>query len=99
MAKSFKKLKAELLANDAVREAYDQLAPEYAIARAIIKARTASGLTQAQLARRMKTSQSYIARLEGARTMPTMKTFLRVAKATGTTARFSLDRRPDNHRP
>ena len=98
MAKSFQKLKADLLANKAVREAYDRLAPEYAIARAVIKARTESGLTQAQLARRMKTSQSYIARLESARAMPTMNTFLRVAKATGTTARFSLDRRPANHK-
>ena len=90
MAKALKTFKAELLAKKGVREAYENMAPEYAIARAVIKARTSCGLTQAQLAERMSTSQSYIARLENAKVMPTMKTFFRVAKATGTHARFEL---------
>lgn len=90
MNKSLKALKAELLAKEGVRKAYDELTPEYAIARAIITARAHSGLTQAQLAERMKTSQSYIARLESGNVLPTMKTFLRVAEATGTQVRFEL---------
>jgi ribosome-binding protein aMBF1 (putative translation factor) len=40
--------------------AYDVLGEEFDLARALIEARTAAGLSQAQLARRMKTSQSYI---------------------------------------
>jgi transcriptional regulator with XRE-family HTH domain len=36
----------------------------------LIEARTAAGLSQAQLARRMKTSQSYIARIEGGKVRP-----------------------------
>ncbi len=92
MAKALKDLKAELLSRRAVRKAYDGLAPEYAIARAIIKARTDCGLTQAELAKRMDTSQSHIARLENATVMPTMKTLLRVAEATGTRARFDLEK-------
>ena len=43
-------VKAELLADPEVRRAYDELAPEYEIARAVIRARTARGLTQAELA-------------------------------------------------
>jgi len=90
--KILKKFKHELLANKQVRAAYDDQAPEYAIAAAIIKARHDLGLTQEQLAERMNTSQSYIARLENAKALPTMKTFLRIAEATGLTAHFSLEK-------
>ena len=50
--KTLKTLKAELLADPDVRQAYDDLALEYEIARAIVRARSAAGLTQAQLAER-----------------------------------------------
>jgi len=90
--KPFKEFKVELLSRKGVQEAYDELAPEYAIARAIIKARTECGLTQAQLAKRMNTSQSFIARLENATVLPTLKTIFRVAEATGTRAVLDLKR-------
>ena len=51
-------------------KAYDHLAPEYALARAVIEARVTAGLTQEQLAQRMDTTQSVIARLESGRTKP-----------------------------
>ncbi len=92
MAKALRELKDELLVRKDVRDAYDELAPEYEIAKAVIKARTECGLTQAELAERMDTSQSYIARLENAKVMPTMKTLFRVAKATETRARFELEK-------
>ena len=46
------------------REAYDELGPEFELARVLIEARTNAGLTQAQLAKRMETTQSVVARLE-----------------------------------
>jgi len=46
------------------------LGEEFDLARALIEARTAAGLSQAQLARRMTTSQSYIARIEGGKVRP-----------------------------
>ncbi len=46
------------------RLAYEGLADEFDVARAMIEARTSAGLSQSQLARRTKTSQSYIARIE-----------------------------------
>ncbi len=52
------------------KEAYDALGEEFDLARALIEARTAAGLSQSQLARRMKTSQSYIARIEGGKVRP-----------------------------
>lgn len=59
--------------------------------RAVIRARTTAGLTQAQLAERMGTSQSYIARLESGRTLPSTRTLLKVAEATGARPRFTLE--------
>ena len=88
---SLKDFKAEFLANPEARKAYDDLAPEYAVARAVIMARKTCGITQAELAKRMKTSQSFIARIENAASPPTMKTLYRVAKATGTQVRFELE--------
>ena len=49
------------------RQAYGELAPEHALARAVIAARVKAGLTQEQLAQRMDTTQSVVARLENAR--------------------------------
>ena len=91
MTKTLNAFKAELLAKKGVRKAYDELSLEYAVARAVIEARTLCGLTQAQLAARMNTSQSYIARLENGGVLPTMKTFRRVAEATGTRVKFELE--------
>ena len=51
-------------------EAYDALGEEFDLARALIEARTAAGLSESQLARRIKTSQSYIARIEGGKVRP-----------------------------
>jgi ribosome-binding protein aMBF1 (putative translation factor) len=90
MSTSLNKLKTKLLTNPEVRKAYDDLAPEYEIARAIIKARVSRGMTQAELAERMNTSQSFVARLESGNTLPTMKTLFRVAKATGTKPHIEL---------
>ena len=46
---------------------------EFDIARAVILARKGAGLTQEQLANRMDTTQSVIARLEGGRTRPSTR--------------------------
>ncbi len=65
-----------------VRE-FAALEDEFALADQFIKARAAAGLTQKQLATRMKTSQAYIARLEGGKEKPSTRTLNRFAKATG----------------
>ena len=44
--KSLKDVKAELLVNPAVRQAYDAQAPEFELARELIAARMKAGLTQ-----------------------------------------------------
>ena len=79
------------------RKSYDALAAEFDLARAIISARVGAGLTQEQLARRMHTTQSVIARLEGGRTRPSTKTLERLAAATGTRLRIAFE--PAGARP
>jgi DNA-binding XRE family transcriptional regulator len=78
----FEKLKARLLANPKVKAEYDALAPEFEISAELVRARLRAGLSQGELAVRMGTSQSTIARLESGQTLPSTKTLLRFAKAT-----------------
>lgn len=73
------------------REAYEKLGPEFELSRSVIKACTNASLTQAQLAERMKTTQSVVARLESGRTHPSTKTLEKIALATGTRLRISFD--------
>ncbi|MGO8867367.1 MAG: helix-turn-helix domain-containing protein [Alphaproteobacteria bacterium] len=77
------KLKARLLAKPKVKAEYDALAPEFEISAELVRARLRAGLSQAELAARMGTSQSAIARLESGQTLPSTKMLLRFAKATG----------------
>ena len=60
------------------------------VARAILRARTAAGLSQSGLATRMQTTQSFVAKLESGRALPSMSTLVRVARATETVLRFEL---------
>jgi len=67
--------------------AYDALEEEFALASALIGARAHAGLTQEELAERMGTSQSAIARLESGRSHPSTTTLAKLAAATGTKLR------------
>ena len=73
------------------RKAYDQLGPEFEISRSLIKARTRAKLTQAELAKRMNTTQSVVARLESGRTRPSSRTLEKIAQATRTRLRINFD--------
>jgi ribosome-binding protein aMBF1 (putative translation factor) len=86
----FEEIKAELLADPKVRAEYEALAPEFEISAELLRARMRAGLSQEELAQRMKTSQSAIARLESGQTLPTTKTLLRFAKATGSKIQVRL---------
>lgn len=81
--KSLKTLKRELLADAETRSAYDAQAEEFALARELIAARTRAGLSQDQVAERMGTTQSVIARLESGKQPPSMRTIRRFARAVG----------------
>ena len=73
------------------KASYDALDQEFHLAQALIEARTRAGLSQTQLARRMKTSQSYVARIEGGKVRPSTDALERFAHATGTRLRITFE--------
>ena len=73
------------------RTTYDELGPEFELARSMIEARIGAGLTQAQLAERMETTQSVVARLESGRVHPSTRTLEKIAQSTGTRLRISFE--------
>lgn len=75
------------------RAEYEALEAEFALASALIAARSQAGMTQEQVARAMGTTQAVIARLEGGRVKPSTRTLERFAKATGT--RLCISFEPD----
>jgi len=83
-------LKARLLADPEVQAEYDRLAPEFEIANELVRARERAGLSQAEVARRMQTTQSVVARLESGQTLPSTRTLLRYAAATGSRMKVQL---------
>ena len=83
-------LKRKWMNESEVRDAYEKLNPEFEISRALIKARTEAGLTQEEVAKRMGTTQSVIARLESGRRFPSLKTIYRYAQATNSKPEIRL---------
>ncbi len=65
-------------------EAYEALAPEYALVNQMLRARAKAGLTQDAVAQRMGTTKSAISRLESAgKHAPSLATLKRYADAVG----------------
>ena len=64
-------------------KAYAELEDEFQRAREFIAARARAGLTQKQIAARMKTTRAVISRLESGRMKPSTRTLERYARATG----------------
>ena len=82
-----KKKKKKALERKAVKQEYDSLEPEYHLLRAILKARTEKGLTQADIAKIMGTKTPAITRLESAlstgKHSPSISTLKKYAQALG----------------
>ena len=76
-------LKKRFMEDPEFRADYAKADAEYAVIEALIRARTKAKLTQSELAQRIGTTQSAIARLEGGRVSPSLATLRRYAEATG----------------
>ena len=75
----------------AYRQEFAALEGEFSLASAMIEGRALAGLTMQQLAKRMRTSQAVIARLESGRAMPSTRTLERIAAATGMRLRITFE--------
>lgn len=80
-----KELKARALNRTDVKVEYDRLDEEFAILDEFLKARAAAGITQAEVAVRIGTTQSAVARLESGRGKhsPSLATLQKYAHALG----------------
>ena len=85
MRNRLKQFKSRALARPDVKREYDRIAEEFEFLGEILKARVAAGLTQADIAARIGTTQSAVARLESAvgRHSPSIATLQRYASALG----------------
>ena len=92
--KTLRVVKAEMLADAATRTQFDALAAEFATARELVAARAKAGLSQAQVAERMGTTQSTVARLESGKRPPSLRTVQRYAQALGMHAVVRLEGPP-----
>lgn len=80
---TWKTVKKELLQNSKVAKEYKRLKPQYELISQLIEVRTKNGLTQEQLARKIGTKQSAIARLESGNSNPSVGFLDKLARATG----------------
>ncbi len=71
---AMREIAEEWLKEPEFRAEYEALEPEFALASALIAARSQAGMTQEQVAEAMGTTQAVIARLEGSRVKPSTRT-------------------------
>ena len=71
----------QLMKDPKVHQACLELQPEFAIIRKVIESRVKKGVSQKELAKRMKTKQSAISRLESGYANPSLNFLQRLAKA------------------
>jgi len=71
-----------MMKNPAFKKEYDALEGEFSLINELLSARSKAKLTQAQVAKRMGTSQSAVARIESGRT-PSLTSLRKYARAVG----------------
>lgn len=79
-----------LLKDPEFKKALEETRLEYEIARAIISARIKKGMTQTQLAKKLKTRQSVISRAESATSLPSLSFLRKIANALGGSLQVEL---------
>lgn len=90
----FSEIKQRWMKDPAFRREYEALEGEFAVATELIRARARAGLTQAEVAKRMRTTQSVVARLESGAALPSLRTLERYARATHSRPVVKLVREP-----
>ena len=90
MGKRLEDKHKELLNDPEYKKAYTELEEEFLVAKALIKARKSANLTQTQVAERMGTTQSVVARMESGNPLPSLKSVVRYAAAVNSRIEFKL---------
>ncbi len=88
--KTLSQFKKEAFKDPVVKKAYDELAPEFELAKVLIQKRLERGLSQAQLAKKIGTKQPAIARLESGNYNTTLAFLKKAADALDAELHISL---------
>lgn len=81
--KDLQTFKKEALRDPEFKREYERLAPRYAVISELIAARLKNGITQKELAKKMGTTQSSIARLEAGSINPSLGFLEKIASIMG----------------
>ncbi len=81
MGKRLQEKHEELLSDREYKMAYAELGEEFTVAKALIQARSSANLTQKEVAERMGTTQSVVARMESGKPLPSLRSVIRYAAA------------------
>jgi len=86
----FEETRKRLLSDPKVKAEYDRLGPLFELAEELVEARTRVKLSQKDVAKRMGTTQSVVAKLESGRAKPSIRSLERYAAAIGARIRYQL---------
>lgn len=75
----------EEMKDPAFKEAWKDFDFQYVLASLLIRLRSEAGLSQAELAKRVGTTQSAIARMESGKVIPRLESLRKIARACGKT--------------
>jgi len=84
---SLETLREKLLADQKVKAHYDEMKPEFNIAKELILLRRRLGFTQRELAEKAGIKQPQLARIESGKQLPRLDTLISIAASVG----FSLE--------
>lgn len=87
---NFNDIKNQWMKDPKFKSIYEGLELEFQLALELVKARAAAGLSQTEVASRMGTTQSVIARLESGKTLPSIRTLYKYAEAIGNHLKVSF---------
>ena len=88
--KTLRQFKKEAFRDPKIKKAYDDLKPELDLIKLMIQKRIDEGLTQKELARRMKTKQSAISRFESGTYNPSLAWIRNAAHALDAKIKISI---------
>ena len=88
--KQIKKHLKESLRDPEFKKAWEESEAEYLLARQVIKKRLAKKMSQRDLAKKIKTSQAAISRIEAMRGNPSLSLLKRIAKALDASVQVSF---------
>ena len=83
-------LEKKLLSDPAVKKEYDRRAPRYMAISKLISLRLKKGMTQKEVAKKLGTKQSAIARLETGNINPSLDFLQKIAHVMGSTLTIHL---------